>query len=172
MHFDQAFPVRAPAKFVYEWMTTPGPEDTAYTRGLTSRKVTETWKFQNTCEDKGTLAGRAYSSKAVLRKYPPSRFRLEEEAGAWYHRTEFALEEKPEGVELKVSMEILVRGVRRYFAGAFRRKFSADFDARIRGWVLRIEEEARALPPEPVKSGAPEKKKVERPIEIPKQYGS
>jgi hypothetical protein len=172
MHFTASFQVKAPSKFVYDWMTTPTPGDTAYTRGLTSREITETWKFQNTTKDKGTLAGRPYASKAVLRKYPPSRWRVEEEAGAWYHRTEFALEDTPEGTELKVSMEILVRGLRRYFAKSFRRKFSADFNERIGGWVARIEEEARALPAESLAPAPPEKKKVERPIEIPKQYGS
>ena len=159
MYDQRAFPIKAPAKFVYEWMTTPSPEDTATTRGLASRKVTETWKFQNTTEDKGTLAGRSYTSKAVLRKYPPSRWRLEEEAGAWYHRTEFALEDTPEGTLLKTSMEIIVRGWRRYFAKSFRRRFSDDFDARIRGWVAAIEGDVKKLP-------------AEAPRDIPKQYGS
>src|SRR5258706_13686999 len=127
-------------------MTTPTPEDTAYTRGLTSRKITETWKFQNTTEDQGTLAGGPYTSKAVLRKYPPRRWRVEEEAGRWYHRTEFALEETPEGTELKISQEIVVRGLRRYFAASFRRKFHADFIQRVNGWIAKVEEEAKDLP--------------------------
>lgn len=171
MHYDQSFPVKAPLKFVYEWMTTPTPEDTAYTRGLSSRKITEIWKFQNTTQDTGSLAGRPYTSKAVLRKYPPSRWRVEEEAGAWYHRTEFALEATPEGTELRISMEIIVRGWRRTFAKSFRERFSKDFSERIRGWVAKIEEEVRALPPEAFVTAAP-KKKAEAPRDIPKQYGS
>jgi hypothetical protein len=171
MHYNQSFPIKAPLKYVYEWMTTPTPEDGAYTRGLSSRKITEVWKFQNTTMDEGKLAGKAYKSKAVLRKYPPSRWRVEEEAGTWYHRTEFALEDTPEGTELKVSMEILVRGWRRYFAKSFRRKFSADFGERIGGWVARIEEDARTAPAEALATAAP-KKKDAGPRDIPKQYGS
>lgn len=171
MHDQRSYPIRAPAKFVYEWMTTPGSEDTAYTLGLTSRKVTETWKFQNTSEDKGTIAGLRYTSKAVLRKYPPSRWRVEEEAGAWYHRTEFAIADTPDGTELKTSMEIIVRGWRRYFGKSFRKRFSDDFGARVRGWVSAIEEAARAMPADAFAPTAP-KKKAEAPRDIPKQYGS
>lgn len=171
MYFKKSFKVKAPAKFVYEWMTTPTTEDAAYTRGLASRQITETWKFQNTTLDKGTLAGSAYSSKAVLRKYPPSRWRVEEDAGAWYHRTEFALEVTPEGTELSISMEIIARGARRYFANSFRRKFFADFGERIVGWIAKIEEEARSLPADAY-AAAPPKKKAEGPRDIPKQYGS
>jgi hypothetical protein len=162
--------VKAPVRFVYEWMTTPTPEDTAYTRGLKSRTITEVWKFQNTTKDEGTLAGLPYKSTAVLRKYPPRRWRVEEEAGRWYHRTEFALEETPEGTQLKTSQEILVRGWRRYFAGSFRHKFHEDFHERVHGWVVKIEEEAKALPADWAVS--PAKKKAEGPRDIPKQYGS
>ncbi len=173
MHFKQTYTVRAPAKFVYEWMTTPTTGDAAYTRGLKSREITEVWKqLQNTTKDEGTLAGSAYTSKAVLRKYPPSHWRVEEEAGKWYHRTEFRVEETPGGAELKVSMEILVRGWRRPFAGGFRRKFSADFEQRIRGWVAKIEEEAKALPEGAYAPGPTKTKKAEGPRDIPKQYGS
>jgi hypothetical protein len=171
MHWKETFPIRAPSKFVFEWMTNPTTEDTAYTKGLESREITEKWKLQYTTKDKGTLAGGRYESKAVLRRYPPKRWRLEEEAGAWYHRTEFSLSDTPEGCELTVDMEILVRGVRRWYANSFRRKFSADFNERIRGWVHKVEEEAKLLPAE-TKPATPEKKKVERPIEVPKQYGS
>jgi len=172
MHWKETFKVQAPPAFVYEWMTTPTPEDPAYTRGLKSRKITEKWKLQYTTQDEGTLAGLSYSSKAVLRKYPPRRWRLEEEAGAFYHRTEFAISDTPEGCDLSVDMEIIVRGWRRLREKAFRRKLSEDFRERIVGWVAKLEEEAKALPAEAAKPGAPEKKKVERPIEIPKQYGS
>jgi hypothetical protein len=171
MHWKSSFAVKAPLKFVYVWMTSPTAADGAYTKGLESREVVETWKFQNTTKDVGRLAGRPYASKAVLRKYPPSRWRVEEEAGAWYHRTEFALEDTPEGTQLNVSMEILVRGARRYFANSFRRKFSKDFGERIQGWVAKIEEEARAASPEEL-AGAPPPKKAPGPRDIPKQYGS
>lgn len=172
MHFDHTYAVKAPARFVYEWMTSPTPEDTAYTRGLTSREITEVWKqLQNTSKDKGTLAGGLYESKAVLRKYPPSQWRLEEEAGRWYHRTAFSVEDTPGGAEMKVSMEIIVRGWRRYMAAGFRRRFADDFSKRIEGWVAKMEEEARALPADAYAAG-PAKKKEAGPRDIPKQYGS
>jgi hypothetical protein len=172
MHFDRVYTVKAPARFVYEWMTTPTPEDGGYTRGLVSREVTEAWKnLQNTTKDRGTLAGGPYESKAVLRKYPPSQWRVEEEAGRWYHRTAFSVDETPAGAEMKVSMEIIVRGWRRWFARAFRRKFADDFSMRIDGWVAKMEEEAKALPEGAYAAGAPKKKEA-GPRDIPKQYGS
>jgi hypothetical protein len=172
MHFEHTYTVKAPARFVYEWMTSPTTEDAAYTKGLTSREVTEVWKqLQNTTKDKGTLAGAPYESKAVLRKYPPSHWRVEEEAGRWYHRTEFGVEETPGGAEMKVSMEIIVRGWRRAFAGGFRKKFQEDFAGRIQGWVAKMEEEAKALPADAYAAG-PAKKKEAGPRDIPKQYGS
>jgi hypothetical protein len=171
MHWKETFPVRAHSKFVYEWMTLPTPGDTAYTKGLASREIKESWKLQHTTLDKGTIAGRRYESKAVLRKYPPKRWRLEEEAGAWYHRTEFALTDTPEGCDLTVDMEIIVRGVRRWFADSFRRKFAADFKERVQQWVVEVQDAVKNLPPETAPA-TPEKKKAERPIEVPKQYGS
>lgn len=172
MHYDHTYAVKAPARFVYDWMTTPAPEDPAFTHGLTSREITEVWKqLQSKTVDKGTLAGGPYESKAVLRKYPPSQFRVEEEAGRWYHRTEFRVEDTPGGAEMRISMEILVRGWRRWFAGGFRKKFFADFSKRIDGWVVKMEEEARALP-EGAYAPGPAKKKEAGPRDIPKQYGS
>ena len=173
MHFQHTYAVKAPARFVYDWMTSPTSEDTAYTLGLSSREITEVWKqLQNTTKDRGTLAGGPYESKAVLRKYPPSQFRVEEEAGRWYHRTEFKVDDTPGGAELKVTMEIIVRGWRRWFAGGFRKKFSDDFSKRIDGWVVKMEEEAKALPEGAYAPGGAPKKKEAGPRDIPKQYGS
>jgi len=173
MHFDHTYTVKAPARFVYEWMTSPTPEDGAYTKGLASREITEVWKqLQNTTKDKGTLAGAPYESKAVLRKYPPSHWRVEEEAGRWYHRTEFGVDETPAGAEMKISMEIIVRGWRRAFASGFRKKFQEDFHQRIQGWVAKMEEEAKALPEGAYTAAGPAKKKEAGPRDIPKQYGS
>lgn len=168
--WKKTFHVHAPSSFVFEWMTTPEPGDTAFTPGLTSRTITEQWKLQWETQDQGTLGGRRYTSKAVLRKYPTKRFRLEEEAGAFYHRTEFSLADTPEGCDLTMEMEVIVRGGLKLRERAFTEKVCADFAKRMEAWVARMEQEVAAGAQAQATDATFDKKQAPR--DVPKQYGS
>jgi len=172
MRWKQTFPVRAPMGFVFDWMTTPDPTDTEFTPGLTKREITEKWKLQYTTKDEGTIAGTKYASKAVLRKYPPRRWRLEEEAGPFYHRTEFSLSETPEGCEMTVEVEVIVRGLLKMREKSFRGKLNADFEKRVVAWIDRVEQEAKSSATPAAVGPAADFNKKEAPRDIPRQYGS
>jgi len=170
--WKRTFPVRAPSSFVFDWMTTPAPTDTAFTPGLAAREIKEQWKLQWETRDQGTIAGRRYTSKAVLRKYPTRRWRLEEEADAFYHRTEFSLSDTPEGCDMTMEMEVIVRGALKLREKSFTEKVHADFEARMRAWVAKMEEEAHAgAAPQAAGTGEAFDKK-QAPRDIPRQYGS
>jgi hypothetical protein len=168
--WKKTYAIRAPASFVFDWMTTPDPGDTAFTPGLAARTITEKWKLQWETKDQGTMAGRKYESKAVLRKYPTKRFRLEEEAGAFYHRTEFSLADTPTGCDLTLEMEVIVRGALKLREKAFTQKVHADFEARIKAWTEKMEAEVEAGAT--AEGGAEVFDKKMGPRDVPKQYGS
>lgn len=171
MRFQSRVRVRAPPKFVFEWMTTPAPADTALTPGLSERTIKETWKLDATVLDAGEIAGIRYTSKAILRKYPPRAFRVEEDAGAFWHRTQFTVSDRPDGSQIALDCEVNFRGLRRLRGRSLAEKFRKGLELRLEAWTRAMEEEAKGLKAEE-KPAAPEKKKAERPIEIPKQYGS
>jgi hypothetical protein len=168
----KTFPVGAPSSFVFDWMTTPDPSDAAFTPGLEAREIKEKWKLQWETHDQGTIGGRRYSSKAVLRLYPTKRWRLEEEADAFYHRTEFSLTDTPEGCEMSMEMEVIVRGALKLREKSFTKKLHAGFEARMRAWVAKMEEVAHAgvAPAEVPSQDTFDKKQAPR--DVPRQYGS
>ncbi len=169
--WKKTFSVRAPSSFVFDWMTTPEPGDTAFTPGLAGRTITESWKLQWETKDEGTMGGRRYTSKAVLRKYPTKRFRLEEEAGAFYHRTEFSLTDTPAGCDITLEMEVIVRGALKLRKEAFSEKVHADFTKRMEAWTQRMEREVAEGAQAQAASGEAFDKK-QAPRDIPRQYGS
>lgn len=168
--WKRTFTVHAPSSFVFDWMTTPEPGDTAFTPGLAGRTITEKWKLQWETKDEGTLGGRKYTSKAVLRKYPSKRFRLEEEAGAFYHRTEFSLSDTPAGCDITLEMEVIVRGALKLRERSFAERVYADFEKRMEAWVAKMEEEVAAGAKADEAGPAFDKKQAPR--DIPRQYGS
>ncbi len=153
-------------------MTTPDPSDTAFTPGLDGREIKDKWKLQWETRDQGTIGGRRYTSKAVLRLYPSKRWRLEEEVGAFYHRTEFSLTDTPEGCEMSMEMEVIVRGALKLREKSFTKKIHVDFEARMRAWVAKMEEEVHAGVASAQGAAQDTFDKEQAPRDVPKQYGS